>query len=70
MIDRFLLYVFNAIALIGGLAAFLALGFAVAAMAAGFDPNSHFALAATISIVTYCFSGTLHRIVDTPSRGQ
>lgn len=66
MLDRFFLHIVNMIALAGSLLAVLFLFFAVAGLLVGNSPMGDLAFAATISIVTYCLAGTIHRIVATP----
>lgn len=69
MLDRFFLHVGNGIALLGSALSMVFLLSAFRGLAVGIDPTGDLTFAATISIVTYCLAGTLHRIVAVPRGG-
>lgn len=67
MLDRFFLHFGNMLAFAGSLLSIAFLISAFAGLARNNAPFGDLAFAATVSIVTYCLAGTLHRIVRTPS---
>jgi len=68
--DRFLLNVANAVALMGGMLAFIVLFFSVARSLGGEPAIGDLALAGALVVVPYCFAGTLHRIVALGSKSN
>lgn len=65
MLDRFFLHIGNMIAVLGSMLSLLFLLSAGKSVFEGLSPIGDLAFSATISIVTYCLAGTLHRIVAT-----
>jgi hypothetical protein len=62
-VDRFLLHVANAIALLFGLLAMALLALALIDTLRGAHSMESYVLVGVMALVPYCFAGTLHRIV-------